>query len=254
MALDEAILEAAARKDSSPTLRLYAWSPPCISIGNAQPVSQIDSQKLNDFGWDIVRRSTGGRAILHTDELTYSICAPVDHPHFQGGVLPSYKNISAGLIAALELLGLDVQVHPEVNISEEERADPICFELPSSYEITVAGKKLVGSAQLRRRGGVLQHGTLPLEGDIGRISQVLTYSNDIQRQRSMQRVRDRATTVERLLGQPISWDEAARHVRKGFSDALNIQFAPDEPTKAERMRAEQLQAERFEGAEWLERV
>lgn len=254
MALDEAIMEATAMKESLPTLRLYSWVPPCLSLGNAQPVSQIDLQRVLDRGWDIVRRSTGGRAILHTDELTYSVCAPLDHPKFQSGVLPSYKKISSGLIAGLQLLGLEVEVHPEISLSETERAEPICFEQPSSYEITVRGKKLVGSAQLRRRGGMLQHGTLPLGGDIGRISSVLKYPNQIQRQRAMQRVRDRATTIEGLLGVPVSWEDVAQAIQKGFSISLYLDFVLAEPTSEERVRAQILASERYERHEWLEKV
>lgn len=254
MALDEAIMETAAGNDCPPTLRLYTWSPPCLSLGNAQPISQIDLNQVADHGWDIVRRSTGGRAILHTDELTYSVCVSLDHPKFSGGVLPSYKMISSGFIAGLRKLGLEVEVQPEVSLTEAERAEPICFQQPSSYEITVEGKKLVGSAQLRRKGGLLQHGTLPLHGDIGRISLVLQYPNEIQRQRAMQRVRERATTVAHLLGNQITWEQAAEAIQKGFSESLDLEFSLADPTAAELERASELQAERFEAHEWLEKA
>lgn len=254
MALDEAILEFTAAGESPPTLRLYSWSPPCLSLGNAQPISQIDPTRLSAYGWDIVRRSTGGRAILHTDELTYSVTAPLEDPNFEGGVLQSYKYISDGLISALSILGLQVEIQPEVVLSEQERSQPVCFQMPSSYEITVNEKKLVGSAQLRRKGGVLQHGTLPLCGDIGRISFVLDFEDEDQRERSHARVQERATTLESLLGQFISWDQAAEALIQGFSSALGLSFKDTPPTEREIKRAEELLQERYDNQKWTERI
>src|SRR3989337_4154135 len=80
MALDESILEQIGRGASLPTLRLYAWDPACLSLGHAQPFADVDMTRLKERGWEVVRRATGGRAILHTDELTYSVIAPNDEP------------------------------------------------------------------------------------------------------------------------------------------------------------------------------
>ena len=254
MALDEAILEAAAAKGSPPTLRLYSWSPPCISLGNAQPISQIDHNRLSNFSWDIVRRATGGRAILHSDELTYSVSAPLENPSFEGGVLQGYKYLSAGLIATLSILGLEVELQPEVVLSEQDRSQPICFEFPSSYEITVAGKKLVGSAQLRRKGGLLQHGSLPLSGDIGRIALVLRMENEGQRELARARVHERASTLEGSLGQEVTWAQVSDAMMRGFSDALGISFERASPTEGEVERAKELKQERYGNRIWTERI
>jgi lipoate-protein ligase A len=97
MAVDEAILEAVINCESPPTLRLYAWNPPCLSLGIAQPAAEVNVNKLTESGWDLVRRPTGGRAILHTDELTYSVIGPISDPRLAGGVLESYRNLSAAL-------------------------------------------------------------------------------------------------------------------------------------------------------------
>ncbi|HEX9617401.1 MAG TPA: hypothetical protein VGA03_08280, partial [Anaerolineales bacterium] len=94
MAVDEAILEAVGRGQADPTLRLYAWSPPCLSLGYAQPSSDVDLPQLHALGWDLVRRPTGGRAILHTDELTYAVIAPLSEPRLAGSVLESYQSLS----------------------------------------------------------------------------------------------------------------------------------------------------------------
>ena len=170
MAVDEAILEGARAGAVLPTLRLYAWQPPCLSLGYAQPFSDVALPRLAALGWDVVRRPTGGRAILHTDELTYSVTGPQDEPRLAGSVLESYQRLSAALLEALRQLNLPAQA-AGAHLSAAEGADPkgpVCFEVPSDYEIVVGGKKLIGSAQARRKGGVLQHGALPLHLVLGR--------------------------------------------------------------------------------------
>ena len=104
MAVDEAILENIGRGASLPTLRLYAWTPACLSLGHAQPFSDVDAVRLKQRGWDVVRRATGGRAILHTDELTYSVIAPLKEPRVEGGVLESYNRLAQALLTAVKNL------------------------------------------------------------------------------------------------------------------------------------------------------
>jgi lipoate-protein ligase A len=254
MALDESLLESVSNGISPPTLRLYSWSPPCLSLGSAQPSSQVDIKLIYTRHWDLVRRASGGRAILHTDELTYSVTAPLDNPHVSGGVLESYKHISQGLVQALEILRLKIDVQPEVKLSESEREQPICFEIPSSYEITAQGKKLIGSAQVRRGGGVLQHGTLPLGGDIARICQVLVFPDAETRNSAAARLRERATTIEGLLQQEVSWEDAVHAVKTGFQRALGLTFEQQNPTEEEMLRTEELIEEKYACDEWTHRL
>ena len=254
MALDQAILEAVSSGESPPTLRLYAWQPPCLSIGYAQPVADVDRQRLNELGWDLVRRPTGGRAILHTDELTYAVIVANTNQHVAGGVLQSYQHLSLGLVAALTALSLHVQVQPNISVPEEQRTNPVCFQAPSAYEITVGGRKLIGSAQVRRRGGVLQHGSLPLNGDITRICQVLRFENEASSQQSAHYIRKRAVTVEELLGRPVPWQQAADAFIEGFSSALSLGLDLESPTKAEYQLAETLVSSRYNHTGWTERI
>src|SRR5512137_3016795 len=150
MAVDESLLEHTGRGESLPTLRLYAWEPACLSLGYAQPFADVDATRLQEHGWDAVRRPTGGRAILHTDELTYSITAPLNEPRVLGTVLESYNRLAQALLAAVKSLGVPVEMK-EHDIGKANQAlGPVCFEVPSAYEITVSGKKLIGSAQARR--------------------------------------------------------------------------------------------------------
>ena len=113
MAVDEAIFEASTRGDVPPTLRLYAWEPACLSLGYAQPVADVDEARLHANGWELVRRPTGGRAILHTDELTYSVTGPQDEPILAGEIMSSYRRLSSAILAAVEQIGVGVQALPQ---------------------------------------------------------------------------------------------------------------------------------------------
>ena len=204
MAVDEAILEHIYRGEAKPTLRLYAWNPPCLSLGHAQPFKDVDVERLKSQGWDVVRRVTGGRAILHTDELTYSVTGNADDEILSGGVMESYNRLSKALLYAVQSLSLPVQVEEANHKTASQNLNPVCFEVPSSYEITVDGKKLIGSAQARKKEGVLQHGSLPLTGDLTRICDALVFENESKRQEAKDRLLSRATTVESVLGINIS--------------------------------------------------
>lgn len=239
MALDLAIQEFVLAGLSPPTLRLYAWEPPCLSIGRAQPLSDIDFERLDQRGWEWVRRPTGGRAILHTDELTYAVVLPPRHPLVTGSILDSYRRLSQGLAAALTRLGIQVDLHPAPP-PPTDRLNPVCFEVPSAYELTSQGKKLVGSAQVRRGGGVLQHGSIPLHGDIRRICEVLRFPDEETRRQAAERLMRRATTLEACLGRLAAWEEVATAVAEGFAQALGLDWLLGPCSPEELQRADQL--------------
>ena len=249
MAVDEAILEAVGRGGSLPTLRLYAWEPACLSLGYAQPLSDVDIPCLQARGWEMVRRPTGGRAVLHIDEITYSAIAPLNEPRVAGTVLDSYNRIAHALVEALRLLGLPVEVE-ERSGGPGKSPNPVCFEVPSTYEITVGGKKLVGSAQARRKEGVLQHGSLPLNGDLTRILQVLAYPDEEARTRAASHLLERATTVETALGRVVSWNEAAQDYIAAFRSVLALDLQPGKLTPEEEVRAGELSASKYSHPDW----
>src|SRR5574338_520554 len=153
MALDEAIMDAVAAGEALPPLRFYAWEPPCLSLGKRQPLDGVDMARCRADGVDVVRRATGGFAILHTDELTYSIAIRPDDPRSDGAILDAYRKLSQGLMAGLRLLGATPEMNPVVP-GGVHNASAACFEVPSAYEIVVGGRKLIGSAQARPAGRV----------------------------------------------------------------------------------------------------
>lgn len=243
MALDEAIMDAVAAGESLPTLRFYAWEPPCLSLGKRQPLDGVDLARCRADGIDVVRRVTGGFAILHTDELTYSIAVRPDDPRADGAILDAYRKLSQGLLAGLRLLGTAPQMNPVVP-GGVHNASAACFEMPSAYEIVVGEKKLIGSAQARPHGRVLQHGSLPLAGDIARLVPYLAYEREDEREALAAHLRERATTLSDALGRVVTYDEAAQAMARGFAEALDLSFEPGEPTAAELAVARSRMAEK----------
>jgi lipoate-protein ligase A len=208
---------------------------------------------------------------LHTDELTYSVAGPQDEPRLAGGVLESYRVLAAALLRALQDLGLPAQANEKPfaapsgrPVSQPVRQEgqpvplpgqnPVCFEVPSNFEITVQGKKLVGSAQARRKEGVLQHGSLPLCGDLSRIVQALSFPDDAAREQAAGRLLARADTAEQILGYPLTWEQTAQTFSRAFAEVLNLELVPAGLTPGELQRAEALLREKYANPAWTARV
>ncbi|MCX6047227.1 MAG: biotin/lipoate A/B protein ligase family protein [Chloroflexi bacterium] len=255
MAIDQAIATACAAGESPATLRFYRWQPPTISLGRHQAIAEIDVTAADARGYGIVRRTTGGRAILHTDELTYSVAAAADEPRVKGGVMDAYLRLSNALVVGLRNLGLqadkagaDTRVRTDVSAA--------CFEVPSAYEITAGGRKLLGSAQSRRAKYVLQHGSLPLTGDITRLIDVLVLEPEAA-QLLRQQLAQRAGTLAQSLGvaddaPEVDFMRVARALVQGFSSELNLTCKPGQLTGAELRAASQLIREQYANPEWTQ--
>lgn len=261
MAIDEAILEAVGEGTVPCTLRLYDWTPPCLSLGYAQPISDVNLKSLESLGWELVRRPTGGKAILHTDELTYSVIASHNEPRLKGGVIESYRNIARALSQALQRVQIPADMVKKTNVNmietranSAEQQNPVCFDVPSNYELTVGGKKIIGSAQSRRSIGIIQHGTLPLSGDITRITSVLSFEDDRSRNRANQSLLAHATTAESVLGFPLKWTVVAEAICDAFQEVLNLKLIISSLSPEELSRAEVLIHEKYTVQAWTMRI
>lgn len=243
MAIDEAIMEAVGQGDALPTLRFYQWAPPGLSLGRRQPLQGVDLARLRADGCDVVRRTTGGWAILHTGELTYSVALTTDDPRVAGPILDAYRTLSQGLVEGLALLGVEAVMKPATP-SGTHNLTAACFEVPSAYEITAGGRKLIGSAQARMGTRVLQHGSLPLTGDIALVTRYLAFPDETAREALADHLRERAATLAEVAGRPIPYPEAAEAMRTGFARALNLTLTPGALTPGEVERAAALAAEK----------
>jgi lipoyl(octanoyl) transferase len=254
MAVDEAIALSCSAGDAPPTLRFYRWDPAAVSLGRHQNIADVDEAKIEAMGYDLVRRTTGGRAILHTDELTYSVAAPEAEPRMAGGVMDAYLRLSNGLLTGLQVLGLaaekaagSVRAGPDVSAA--------CFEVPSAYEITAGGRKLMGSAQSRRQGHVLQHGSLPLVGDITRLVALLSLAEDEAAELRRQ-LAERACTLAQALNVAedsplVDFQRVAQAMAAGFAEALNLDLKPGQLTPDEIRCAAELIRTRYAHPEWI---
>ncbi len=137
--------------------------------------------------------------------------------------------------------------------AHRETSNPVCFEVPSAYEITVHGKKLIGSAQARRKEGVLQHGSLPLTGNLARITEALTFADEFARQDAAERLLARATTVESILGREVLWNDAAQAFIWAFEATLNLKLEEQPLSENERGRADELVREKYNNPGWTQR-
>jgi lipoate-protein ligase A len=170
-----------------------------------------------------------------------------------GLVLDSYLRLSAGLVAGLVRLGIAAEPAPGTNRPGPD-VSAACFEVPSAYEIVAGTRKVLGSAQARRARSVLQHGSLPLTGDLTRVVDCLTFADDAERETLRSSLQGHAVTAEELAGRPISYEEAVTALTAGFIAGLAIELAPGELTGDERTWAAELVRDRYGNAEWTARV
>ena len=170
------------------------------------------------------------------------MAAHAEEPVVAGPLLEAYKHLSAGLIAGLRHMGLAAMMAPPLP-SSEKAGLMACFEVPYNNEITVGGMKLMGSAQARSQRRLMQHGSLPLHGDVGRAADYLIFPDEVAREALRERLRTHATTVAAAAGHPISYADGVAALVRGFTEALQLDFMPGELTSAELARATMLVGE-----------
>lgn len=227
MALDEALADG-IREGGAPVLRLYRWSPPCLSLGRNQPAAgRYDDDALRRRGIDVVRRPTGGRAVLHHRELTYSV---VMAEGALGSPRAAYAAVNRALVAGLRRLGVDARLQPRTGSRAPAPSLAPCFRDPVEGEVTAAGRKLVGSAQRRDRGVLLQHGSLLLDDDQDAVRALL-------RAPPARDDGDAPATLAALLPRLPTWDALVAALAGGWEEATGLPLEPGAPTETERRRA-----------------
>jgi lipoate-protein ligase A len=224
MAVDDTLLTLCGRGLSPPTLRLFSFQPACLSLGRFQPADQVP----RPLGVNLVRRPTGGGAVVHRGDACYSIVLPLSHPLAAGSIRQSYERLASGLVATLKALGLPPPAPTAAPGERQRRA--WCFDAVAPHELALAGRKLVGSAQARRAGALLQQGSIRLAPEAAEAS--------------------RATSLQEELGRWVSWDELAEALILGFARAWGIELHPGVLTAEEEDLARRLERERYADPGW----
>ncbi|MEW6338840.1 MAG: lipoate--protein ligase family protein [Acidobacteriota bacterium] len=247
MAADEALAESVDRGASPSTLRVYRWRPPCLSLGFAQPHGAADAAFCVANGVDVVRRPTGGRAVLHHLETTYAVVAPLGRGPFSFDLQATYAALCAGLVAGLRRLGVEAELSggPSGAMIRPTEAIP-CFVGPASGEVVAGGRKLVGSAMRRIGDTVLQHGAL-LEDWDGRLqSGCLGLPDD-------ESLRPAVITLRDLLGAVPPYESVARALAAGFEETFVARLSEGALSDCERERARELERGRYAHERWTVR-
>jgi lipoate-protein ligase A len=240
MALDEAISDNVREKTSPPTLRLYHWDCPSVSIGCFQKVSDVNTSYCEKKGYPVVRRQTGGRAVLHDSELTYSFSASAEFPMCKDSLLENYAVISRALVLALKLKGIEAEASYNRK-SNSSHKHPSCFRAVSYREISVGGKKVIGSAQRRYKNGFLQHGSILFSIDPGELCNVLG-QDDEDTFNDIGTINDCA---ERL-----SFDDLRTALMEAFETTFNVKLVSDTPTRSELTLARELERTKYSTRTW----
>lgn len=234
MAVDEVLLR---RPHPRPVLRLYRWEQATLTLGMSQDVNRhiaVDAARAMDI--PVIRRLTGGKAVLHDEELTYSVTGPMTCRPFSKDLMGSYRDIAEAFCHAFHDLDIPAEMAPR-NTRAAKGSVTSCFANPSSFEIVVSGRKLLGSAQKRMRDRVLQHGSL-----------LIRYHEDQWRKLMKRRERgggDRVTDLMQLMGKTYSLDSVIDAVLRGFRKGFNTKLLPNRLTAEEMDTANDLAQTRY---------
>jgi lipoate-protein ligase A len=254
MAMDEALLEYAS--EGPPTLRLFTWTEPWLSVGCLQPISDVDISACQRAGIPIVRRASGGTAVLHEGTVAFSLAVPPSHRLAVSDIVESYRMLAPPALIALEKIGIAAEL---VRLEEAQRGRPngfgsaACFAALSPYELVVGSRKLVGNSQLRRRGSILHHAVMMLDFNPGRFAGFLKTGSLDEVRRLSAFLDVRIGSLGGVLGRQVSAEEVAAAVQRGFAEAFGVRLVPDALTLQESERARQLVVDKYGSHSWTYR-
>ncbi len=235
MAIDRAVLVTNSEEKVPPTVRFYGWQPPAITIGYFQSLTEeVDLNHCQKYGVDYVRRITGGGAVFHEKELTYSIVVSESDPHMPKNIMESYGRICGALIKGLSRLGITSTYVP-IN------------------DIVANGKKISGNAQTRKTKTVLQHGTIILDVDVDKMFSLLRVPNEKIKDKMIADVKQRVTSLRHLLGREPTFEETAQAMKRGFEEEFDITLVKGSLLPEEISLAKQFEKECFSAKEWNHR-
>ncbi|MFC3041672.1 biotin/lipoate A/B protein ligase family protein [Virgibacillus xinjiangensis] len=249
MALDESLLKWHSKGEIPPTLRFYGWSKPSLSLGRFQKSSTIDLDAVHRHNCHFVRRLTGGSAVLHDNELTYSLVINEQDPSIPTSVQEAYHVLSQGVLEGYKNIGIAADFSVPEKKRDRERTS-ICFEKPAFYEMVVDGKKISGNAQTRKDGVVLQHGSIPISMNTGMLFDLFRFSSEKHRERKRKAFAGKAADIAQLTGKQLSYEEMTSAFKKGFEDGLGIHLHPFTLSEEQWEEVHQLAETKYSSEAW----
>jgi lipoate-protein ligase A len=232
MAIDESIFHETIKNRKHPTIRFYSSYPAAVSIGYFQDIrKEVNIEKCYRAGVDVVRRITGGKAVFHSNEITYCVVAGDQEKIFPSDISGTYKVISKCIARGLAYLGIRADLAEGGRVGAREELKSCCFSVPSKNELLVDGRKICGSAQVRRRGGFLQHGSLLLAFDPGETASLLLPARTPEQ---VEKLREAVTAINEELVSPVDMQKICLQLRRGFTDELGIKLVSETLTPAEK--------------------
>lgn len=271
MAVDESIMMHVAKGVVPPTFRLYGWVPPALSLGHLQSFERdVDAESCKNLGIDVVRRPTGGRAVLHDNEVTYSLIISEKDPVLPRNLHDSFYLATEGIVKGLAILGIEAEIQgsqwagglSEAGKRESQRSrkpnhgaqSGACFDSPSWYEVVSGSKKLVGSAQARLKGVFLQHGSILITLDADKVCQILQHDSPDAREQSSMNLLEHATSIEAILGRSMSFAEVEKAVILGMQEHLDpIELVEGQLLPEELSLAKDLISRKYGADIWTKR-
>ncbi|MCG1009029.1 lipoate--protein ligase family protein [Salinicoccus sp. ID82-1] len=254
MALDELLMEKVRQGEIPAAIRLYEWETPTLSIGYFQKMEkEIDIDRVDEYGYELVRRATGGRGVLHDRELTYSVVLPENYPDMPDSVTESYRILSQGLLEGFRNLSLDA--HFSIPRTKEEKKEltnirsSVCFDTPSWYELVVEGRKIAGSAQTRQGGVIMQHGSILLDVDIDHLFDMFTYTNERFKEKMKTAFKEKAVAINEISDRRFTVEDLYPAFKEGFEKGLDITTEPYVLTDSDRVRLEEIR-KKYASDEW----
>jgi len=247
MAIDEALFRIHQKEGDSPVLRFYGWERPAVSLGYFQDAEEeIDCAYCRGKGIDIVRRPTGGKAVLHGGDLTYSVIGRENAPLFSSDVVETYRIISGCIIRGLARSGIEVQI-VEDGRGGSGSTGGFCFATSYKNELLVEGKKICGSAQVRARGVFLQHGSVLIDLDPLAVCAAIGKAGDAARVREIEAA---VTSVREVVEGDINIGTLSRDIAAGFEEVLDIRLVEEGLSPEEEALKDRLLEDKYMRDEW----
>jgi len=250
MAFDECLINWHSKGIIPPTLRFYGWSQPSLSVGYFQNVTRsIDFEALQRHQCQFVRRLTGGSAVLHDNELTYSLVISENDPDIPMSVQKAYQILTRGVLEGYQNLGIPAEFE-QLNRNSKNDRTAICFEKTAIYELVVNGKKLSGNAQTRKKGVLMQHGSIPITMDIKLLFHLFQFPSEKARERKQHSFSSKALTINQLTDQVYQYERLVKPFKDGFEKGLKIKFHPLQLTDSQYQEVAYLAKEKYESPAW----